>query len=176
VTGGAGPLDAGPLDDARSMTARSMMATRRSWRSCAASTPRPTRYRQTCLDRVTFALALEDIDLEVLRMREESNPAAVGGTREERSRTITFDSDSLTIMISLSPSDADDIRIDGWLAPPAAHRVRAAVPRPAHGGDRRHDGGSSSSGTQGDRPARGAHRRRGVPGECETVVTPSIVV
>jgi len=123
VTGGAGPLDAGPLDDGPLDDGplddgdAAILEELRGVYTAADPVP------ADLLDRVTFALALEDIDLEVLRMREESTPLLSAVRGEERSRTITFDSDSLTIMISLSPSDADDIRIDGWLAPPAAHRV-----------------------------------------------------
>jgi hypothetical protein len=72
------------------------------------------------VDRVQFALALEDIDAEVSRMREELSVAARG---EEQSRTITFDSDSLTIMVTVSPAPGDAVRLDGWLAPPGEHRV-----------------------------------------------------
>ncbi len=72
------------------------------------------------VERVRFALALEDIDAEVACMREELATAARG---EERSRTITFDSDSLTIMVTVSPAPGDEVRLDGWLAPPGEHRV-----------------------------------------------------
>ena len=75
------------------------------------------------VERVAFALALENIDIEVLHLREEIGLSAAGARGEEQSRTVTFDSDSLTIMIQLSPSGAESIRIDGWLAPPAAHRI-----------------------------------------------------
>jgi hypothetical protein len=52
---------------------------------------------------------------------DELAPAGVRGVEE--TRMITFDSDSLTIMFSVSPCDAATVRLDGWLAPPAAHRV-----------------------------------------------------
>jgi hypothetical protein len=49
---------------------------------------------------------------------------SVGARSEEVSRTITFDSSSLTIMIMLADPDAGQtVRIDGWLAPPAAHEI-----------------------------------------------------
>jgi hypothetical protein len=72
------------------------------------------------VERVRFALALEDIDAEVSRMREELSVAARG---EEQSRTITFDSESLTIMITVSSATGTTVRLDGWLAPPGEHRV-----------------------------------------------------
>jgi hypothetical protein len=74
-------------------------------------------------DRVKFAIALENIDLEVLHLRAEL-AESVGARSEEVSRTITFDSNSLTIMIMLADPDAGQtVRIDGWLAPPAAHEI-----------------------------------------------------
>jgi hypothetical protein len=77
------------------------------------------------VDRIQFALALEDLDVEVFRASAESAEAGVlAGVRgAEETRTITFDSDSLTIMFSISPSGTAAVRLDGWLAPPAAHRV-----------------------------------------------------
>ncbi len=36
----------------------------------------------------------------------------------EQSRTITFDSDSLTIMIRIDSNNDGTARVDGWLAPP----------------------------------------------------------
>jgi hypothetical protein len=81
------------------------------------------------VERVQFALALETVlsqegalDLEVMRLAEQDADLLAGVRGEERSRTITFDSESLTIMISLSPADGG-VRFDGWLAPPAPHRI-----------------------------------------------------
>jgi hypothetical protein len=74
------------------------------------------------VDRIQFALALEDLDVEVFRLSAESGVLA-GVRGAEETRTITFDSDSLTIMFSISPSGTTAVRLDGWLAPPAAHRV-----------------------------------------------------
>jgi len=42
---------------------------------------------------------------------------------EEESRTVTFDSESLTIMISITPTGHDVVRLDGWLAPPGCHGI-----------------------------------------------------
>ena len=74
------------------------------------------------VERIQFALALEDLDVEVFRASTEAG--ALPGVRgAEETRTITFDSDSLTIMFSISPAGAAAVRLDGWLAPPAPHRV-----------------------------------------------------
>jgi hypothetical protein len=42
---------------------------------------------------------------------------------DERARTITLDSESLTIMVNVVPNDDGTYRLDGWLAPPASHPI-----------------------------------------------------
>jgi hypothetical protein len=73
------------------------------------------------VERVQFALELADADVEVFRLGLDND--LVTTTRGEQSRTVTFDSDSMSIMIRLSPGGHGRIRLDGWLAPPAARQV-----------------------------------------------------
>ncbi len=80
------------------------------------------------VDRIRFALALENLDVDVFRRFEE--PELVGAARgHEESRTITFDSESLTIMVSITPAGYDVVRLDGWLAPPGGHEVELRTAR-----------------------------------------------
>jgi hypothetical protein len=73
-------------------------------------------------DRVYFALDLLGLEDEVAQLEAASGePVGVRGVEE--SRTITFDSESLTIVVQVSPS-GDTVRVDGWLAPPAVRLVR----------------------------------------------------
>jgi hypothetical protein len=74
------------------------------------------------VEQVQFALALESFDVDVLRPRS-AGLLALATRGEEQTRTITFDTESLTIMISISAIGADRVRIDGWLAPPAPHPI-----------------------------------------------------
>jgi hypothetical protein len=67
-------------------------------------------------ERIRFRLALRDLEIEVARLTEEQELAGIRGA--ELSRTITFDSDSLTIMIRIDANRDGTVRIDGWLAPP----------------------------------------------------------
>lgn len=73
------------------------------------------------LDRITFAIALETTDLEVLRLTELPRPAGARG--DEQSRLITFDSESVTIMVSIRQNPDRTIRVDGWLTPPGRHPI-----------------------------------------------------
>ena len=75
--------------------------------------------------RVRFALALEEVNAEVLRLQEETELVAARG--DELSRIMTFSSAILTVMIRVVGVTDNSVRVDGWLAPPAAHRVTARL-------------------------------------------------
>jgi len=70
-------------------------------------------------DRIRFALALRDLEAEVARYADPANEPALAARGVEESRTVTFDSDSLTIMIRVDTNPDGSVRIDGWLAPPS---------------------------------------------------------
>jgi len=74
--------------------------------------------------RVMFAIDLGDLDIEVARLQQEALVGS-GPRTPERTRTITFDCDSLSVMVSIlpGPTGAAGVRVDGWLAPPAPLRV-----------------------------------------------------
>ena len=67
-------------------------------------------------ERIRFGLALRDLEVEVARLAEEDQ-LAVAARGEEQSRTITFDSTTLTIMIRIDANKDGTVRVDGWLAP-----------------------------------------------------------
>jgi hypothetical protein len=76
-------------------------------------------------DRVKFAIELDNVELEVMRMSELAEPAAARG--DEQSRLITFDSETLTIMVSIRPNPDGTIRVDGWLTPAGRHPIELRV-------------------------------------------------
>jgi len=73
-------------------------------------------------ERIRFRLALRDLEIEVARLADEQEVLA-GIRGAEQSRTITFDSDSLTIMIRIDANRDGTARVDGWLAPPQRREV-----------------------------------------------------
>ena len=73
-------------------------------------------------ERIRFSLALRDLEVEVARLAEEDR-LAVAARGTEQSRTITFDSDSLTIMIRIGADRDGTVRVDGWLAPPQRREI-----------------------------------------------------
>ena len=72
--------------------------------------------------RVQFAIALENIDVEVARLVEDVLVGS-GARGAERLRTITFDGESCTIIVTIADTPNGRVRLDGWLAPAARLRV-----------------------------------------------------
>ena len=78
-------------------------------------------------ERIRFALTLHDLEAEVTRMARTVNETARVARGAEESRIVTFDSDRLTIMIRIESNPDGTARVDGWLAPPQAHRVEMSM-------------------------------------------------
>ncbi|MBW4718528.1 hypothetical protein [Saccharothrix obliqua] len=83
-------------------------------------------------DLVKFAIQLEDVDVEVVRLTEHREVAGVRG--DVRSKLITFSGDTLDFMVNVQPRNDGTVRIDGWISPPAAHpvEVRTGEGPPLH--------------------------------------------
>jgi hypothetical protein len=76
------------------------------------------------VERVQFHLTLDALNTEVATLTHLDMASA--GTRSattEAVRTITFTSDSLTTMVTLTPLADGTVRVDGWAAPGAGIRV-----------------------------------------------------
>ena len=68
-------------------------------------------------ERIRFSLALRGLEVEVARLTAEEDLPVLATRAVEQSRTVTFDSDSLTIMIRIDANTDGTARVDGWLAP-----------------------------------------------------------
>ena len=89
------------------------------------------------VDRVRFTVALAGLEAEVAELTITADTASqLHGPTErptlargapEESRTITFDSSTLTIMIRIDSNADGTARVDGWLAPPQHCQVEIAV-------------------------------------------------
>src|SRR5215469_13546010 len=73
--------------------------------------------------RISFSLALRDLEAEVARLGDRESEPALASRGAEQSRTVTFDSDSLTIMIRIDSNGDGTVRVDGWLAPPQRREI-----------------------------------------------------
>jgi hypothetical protein len=127
-------------------------------------------------ERIRFSLALRDLEIEMARLAEEDQlTVAARGT--EQSRTITFDSDSLTIMIRIDANRDGTVRVDGWLAPPQRREIEMKT-------------GADSLSVASDEQGRFAFARvprgtaqlivapadRGPAGAGRSVVTPALIL
>jgi len=82
-------------------------------------------------ERVGFAMGVDaltgaDLDTELMRLVEEQTAGA--GSRGDQVRTITFGSESMTVVLALSDVGGG-YRVDGWVAPGGRRRleVRTSV-------------------------------------------------
>lgn len=85
----------------------------------AAADPMPTDLPE----RIRFSLELRDLEIEVARLAARESRPALASRGEEQSRTVTFDSESLTIMIRIDSNGDGTVRVDGWLAPPQRREI-----------------------------------------------------
>jgi hypothetical protein len=80
-------------------------------------------------ERVLFTVQLEDLEVELMRLHEASDLVGarggepVGQRDTETPTTVTFSSESLTVMLTIASDGAGLRRIDGWLAPAAPLRI-----------------------------------------------------
>jgi hypothetical protein len=74
-------------------------------------------------ERVRLALALRGLEIEVARLAVEEDSRLVGARGAEQSRTVTFDSASLSIIVRIEENTNGSVRIDGWLAPPQPREI-----------------------------------------------------
>ncbi|GAA0652586.1 hypothetical protein GCM10010174_90450 [Kutzneria viridogrisea] len=125
------------------------------------------------VERVQFAIALEDLDVEVARWQRDQELAGVRGAGPN---TVTFTVEDLTIMVSFAPAGGG-YRFDGWLVPGGPHTVEVRV------------AGHTSTTTAADEGGRFAvdqvpkgttqlviHLAAGHGGRGRTVVTPTLVL
>ena len=76
------------------------------------------------VERIQFELTLDALEAEVATLTQLDLASA--GTRSaatESVRTITFTSESMTTMVTITPDGEGSVRIDGWAAPGAGIRV-----------------------------------------------------
>jgi len=80
------------------------------------------------VERIQFELTLDALHAEVATLTQLDLAAA--GARSaatESVRTITFTSESMTTMVTITPEGEDSVRIDGWAAPGAGIRVEVLL-------------------------------------------------
>ena len=89
------------------------------------------------VERVKFAITLDDLEAEVARLQRDSVPERVARselTSDDllKARTVTFTSDTVTTMVTITPITADSVRLDGWAAPGAFLQIELRVGETRH--------------------------------------------
>ncbi len=89
------------------------------------------------IERVKFSITLDNLEAEVARLQRDSVPELVSRSeaRSEdalKARTVTFTSDSVTTMVTVTTTDADRVRLDGWASPGAFLDVELRVGETRH--------------------------------------------
>jgi len=79
-------------------------------------------------ERIRFALSLPGLEAEVARLCAEEDQRLLAARAADQSRTITFGSDSLTIMIRIDSNSDGTARVDGWLDPPQRRTIDLRTP------------------------------------------------
>lgn len=79
-------------------------------------------------ERIEFALTLDALETEVATLTQVD--LATAGSRAgetETVRTVTFSTETLDAMVTLTDAPDGTVRVDGWIAPGAAMRVELVV-------------------------------------------------
>jgi len=78
------------------------------------------------VDELIFGISLDAMHAELAELVAPEMATAArgaGAAQPTEVKTLTFSSDSLTTMVTISPSGPDRVRIDGWAAPGAGASV-----------------------------------------------------
>jgi hypothetical protein len=77
-------------------------------------------------ERARFALRAGNLDFEISRLYDLS-AAGAGARDEDATRTVTFESPTLTIMVTVTDLGGGRRRLEGWVAPPDEVAVELRV-------------------------------------------------
>jgi hypothetical protein len=71
------------------------------------------------VERLQFAITLDALNAELaeLQQMDALAPSGARGVDADEAKTLTFTSESLTTMVTVTPAGPDRVRIDGWCAP-----------------------------------------------------------
>lgn len=76
------------------------------------------------VDRIQFEITLNALHTEVAELIDMHAASGVRGSVTEAVRTITFSSESVTTMVTISPQPDGTVRVDGWVEPGAGLTVQ----------------------------------------------------
>jgi hypothetical protein len=68
------------------------------------------------IDRLQFAMTLDALHAEIAQLTRMDDLVGARAEAASEAQTVTFTSQSMTTMITITPIGADRVRIDGWAA------------------------------------------------------------
>ena len=81
---------------------------------------------------IKFALTVQAMHAEVAELQRVGAESALARSEYTHTQTLTFSAESISVMVTMSPIDADEVRIDGWVTgcsgPTSAASPRSARP------------------------------------------------
>lgn len=69
------------------------------------------------VERIRFGITLEAMHAEIAELQRGGPLVGVRADEMTEAQTITFTSPSLTTMVTITPTSAELLRIDGWITP-----------------------------------------------------------
>lgn len=71
-------------------------------------------------ERVKFSMTVASLEAEIAHLMNDSLVGATRTTEYDRATTVTFESEGLSIMVTLEPVERDVTRVRGWVTAPGA--------------------------------------------------------
>ena len=69
------------------------------------------------VERISFGITFDALQAEIAELQRSDDLAGVRSDSTTDAQTVTFTSANLTIMVTITALSAENVRIDGWVAP-----------------------------------------------------------
>ena len=66
-------------------------------------------------EEIKFALTVQAMHAEVAELQRVGAESALARSEYTHTQTLTFSAEAISVMVTMSPIDADEVRIDGWV-------------------------------------------------------------
>ncbi|MFN2562493.1 MAG: carboxypeptidase regulatory-like domain-containing protein [Jatrophihabitans sp.] len=80
------------------------------------------------VDRLQFGVTLDALQAEVARLQRTDGLVGARGGDAANVQTVTFSTEHVSVMVTVSPAGPDRVRIDGWAPPGGGISVKIRMP------------------------------------------------
>jgi hypothetical protein len=70
---------------------------------------------------IKFALTVQAMHAEVAELQRVGAQSALARSEYTQTQTLTFSAETLSVMVTMSPIDIDEVRVDGWVTGHDSH-------------------------------------------------------